>query len=746
VIADGTPKLLDFGIAKLLEGDDATAGSMALTHEGQAALTPEYAAPEQMNAGQVTTATDVYTLCVLLYLLLTGKHPVAATTSPAELMRAVLETQPPRMSAAISTTAAQPAEEAAGRRASTPRRLKALLEGDLDNIVAKALRKLPQERYPSAEALADDLRRYLAHEPVTARRPTLGYRARRFVQRHHVGVIAAAIAVLALIGGLTAIVWQARVATAQARRAEVVKRFLADVFRHGDPGMTAGGEFTARELVDLGAGRVPTALRDQPEVQAEMMTLLGRVYTGLGAYDRGESLLQQAIDQRRSRGEDEALLADSLDAYGELLGAKGDKDEAERVLRAALAMRERRLGAGHVAVGASLDHLANLLRSKGGLVEAEALFRRAIAVRQQALGHDHADVAESIAGLAWTLSERGDLAGEEALYREALDIRRRVLGDLHPDVVQSLIQVALTLYNKADYAGAEALYREALARGEKVLGPDHTINLQAMVGLATVLVVEGRGAEAEPILREILALQAKRFGARNPQLLPTLSSLARSLLQQGRPSDAERLYTEALSIAEEQYGPQHHEVAKNLHDLGDALAAQGQLDRAEALYRRCLGILTTLLGPDHPHVGRATTSLGDVLLQKGDVAAAEKAYEEALRILRARLAPGHDLTANAALGLGRVRIRQGRRADAEALLREAFVSRRAKLGAGDPRTVTAALELADCLGPTRSTEAATLVREGRDALRATRGDDDPLVRRASEALRRLSTAPAGAGS
>ena len=189
---DGQAKLLDFGIAKLLEGEGEGGAATALTREAGRALTPEFAAPEQMTGGAVTTATDVYALGILLYLLLTGRHPAgAALHSPGQLVKAILETDPSRVSDAVSESRTQTAEtrqQNAVARSTTPDGLRRQLEGDLDTIVAKALKKSPAERYASVTALADDLRRYLRHEPISARPDTLAYRTAKFVRRHPGGV------------------------------------------------------------------------------------------------------------------------------------------------------------------------------------------------------------------------------------------------------------------------------------------------------------------------------------------------------------------------------------------------------------------------------------------------------------------------------------------------------------------------------------------------------------------------------
>ncbi len=311
VSVDGSVKLLDFGIAKLVDADtddDTDPGRSpaadALTRELSRALTPEYAAPEQLVGAPVTTATDIYALGVLLYVLLTGRHPAGrAVRSPNTLIRAIVDEEPPRVSEAIADLARDPekARTHAAQCGTTPPRLRRQLRGDLDTIVAKALKKNVAERYPSIPALADDVRRYLHHEPISARPDSVGYRAARFLRRHAVGV-AVAIATLIVVGTMTAM-YTHRLATARDRaqresaKAVKVSGMLMGVLSSADPYavFASGTRPNARQLLDTGADQVQRELAGEPELQAELLTTMGRTYRRLGAYGKAESLLEHAL-------------------------------------------------------------------------------------------------------------------------------------------------------------------------------------------------------------------------------------------------------------------------------------------------------------------------------------------------------------------------------------------------------------------------------------------------------------------
>src|SRR5262245_8366923 len=283
VTGEGRLKLLDFEIAKLLtEDDDATA--ITLTQVGTRVLTPDYAAPEQVRGEPVTTATDVYALGVVLYELLAGRLPHGGERrSLGEMARAICEEEPraPSMAAAAQ-----------------PRRAREL-RGDLDTVVLKALSKEPSRRYASAEALAEDIRRFLSGHPVRARRDTVGYVVTKFVRRHKVGVAAATVAVLSLLLGLAGTAWQAAVAARErdrarleAERAEKVKEFLVGLFKASDPAESTGEAITARELMDRGAERIEKELAGHPSLQAELFEIVAGISHELGRYEQARSLAE----------------------------------------------------------------------------------------------------------------------------------------------------------------------------------------------------------------------------------------------------------------------------------------------------------------------------------------------------------------------------------------------------------------------------------------------------------------------
>ncbi|NBC18727.1 MAG: protein kinase, partial [Bacteroidetes bacterium] len=342
-------KLLDFGIAKLIDVEDE--GDL-LTRTGMPVLTPAYASPEQVRCQPITTASDVYTLGVVLFELLTGQRPYDVQgRSPSEVEEMVCETEPPAPSAIVTRPAPGSASDAPPTRTSgSPEVLRRRLAGDLDTIILKAMQKEPGRRYASAEALRDDLQRHLDGLPVTARPSTLGYRARTFVRRHRTGVTAAALVALAVLAGIVGTVWQARVAAQErdaarqeAAKAERVASFLIDVFETPDPSEARGDTITAREILDRGARRVRTELAAEPAVQAQMMDVIGRVYQNLGLYDRAGALLDEALTLRRTTPDvAPGDLAASLHHKAVLLHARGAYDAADSLYQRALQMRRDR--------------------------------------------------------------------------------------------------------------------------------------------------------------------------------------------------------------------------------------------------------------------------------------------------------------------------------------------------------------------------------------------------------------------
>jgi serine/threonine-protein kinase len=699
VTADGQVKLLDFGIAKLVAG-----GSDVETRTGLRLMTPEYASPEQVRGEPVTVASDVYSLGVLLYELLTSRRPYRLTgPTPLEVERAVLEQEPERPSRVVQDA-----------------RLSRRLRGDLDTIVLTALRKEPTRRYPSVEQLATDLTRHLTGLPVTARPDRLGYRAGKFVRRHRVGVAAGVALFLSLIGGLAATWWQSREATREAARAERVTEFLVSVFREADPEQARGREVTARELLQRGERRLDSTLVQEPGTRARLLGVLGVIHTSLGQYGRADSLLARAVALTRQATGDESLeTAARLSDWADALAEEAKYAAADSVARQALAVRRSRLGPDDSTMAASLRQLGMIATRRGLQDSAEILYRQALAIDRRRYGDSHLVVADDLNDLGVTLADLGKLAAADSAATAVLAIRRKWLDPGHPDVIAALHNLAIVRSDQGEYQESERLRREVLEQQRRLHPSGHRDVGLALRMLGAAILTQGRYEEAESLLVQAVAMQQSLLGPDHPETFLALHQLAILRYWKGDLAAAERDTRRVYEHLRKTLGEEHDKTLSALTDLGGIVRDRGDYRAAEPLLRRALALNRKRFGDDHHNVARSWANLGGVLFQKGDMAGAEQAHRQSLAIDRKVLPAGHEMIAYRLNEVGRVLTVRGKPAEAEPLLREALAIRLEKLEPGNRLTAKTRIWLGECLVRLRR------LQEGEALLLAGYGDLSP---------------------
>ncbi len=642
VTADGLPKLLDFGIAKWLDPEDGR--EPVSTRPWQRRLTPEYASPEQIRGEALTTASDVYSLGVLLYELLTGRRPYRfQSANPEEIERVFRQREPRKPSLAV--TGRQPPDNGDGPPASSssPARGRQLA-GDLDNIVLKALHQDPLRRYGSADQLAEDVRRYLEGLPVKARGAGRWYRWRKFLRRHRWGVALLAVG-LGLAVAISAL-WSraaltAAVAEQQRAKADAVTGFLLDLINDANPRGRAAGELTLREVLAAAVSEVDK-LGAEPRVQAEMMDTLGIVCLNLDLLDTAEPLLRQSFEIRqRLHGDEHPEVAASLDHLGRLLRQRGDLTEAESLIRRGLDLRTKLLAPDDPDIAESLTNLGLSLDRRGEHAEAEPLLRRALDIHGES--SDSEQVAKSLSNLAGVLFKLRDVGSAERLYRESLAILEQELDPDHPNLATVLQNLAVLLDERQERGEAELMFRRALTVHRRHLGSDHQGVAVNAMNLARLLRARGENAEAEILLREALEIFQGRLGAIHPATAAALFGLATVQYEKGDIESAEPLFRQALSVRRQTRVDDHPEIAQSLVGLGMLLTDSGRAEEAEPQLREALRI--RLLRPEFPQgIALAESALGACLARRGEMDEAEALLIRSYPVLEARFGAEHQVT------------------------------------------------------------------------------------------------------
>ncbi len=610
---DGSVRLLDFGIAKQIESLDLQVDQ---TMTGLRMMTPAYASPEQVRGDRVGISTDVYSLGVILYELLTGRLPFDLSgLTPAEAATVITEHEPGKLSSVVALN-----EESGALL------LSKTAWADLDCLCVSAMHKDPSRRYRSVEALIRDVDHYLNGEPLEARPDAWEYRIGKFVRRNRRAVATTALSVMLIVGLVlffTLRLAKARdAALTEAARTQRIQQFMTSLFQGGDAAAGPSESLRVITVIDRGVQQART-LNHDPKVQAELYQNLGSIYQKLGKFEQADALLRLALDRHKSLfGADSEEVAESLIALGLLRSDQAHLEEAEQLVRDGLAMTRRHVPPNHPALAKANLAFGKVLAQRGFYDRAIDELNEAVRL-QSAPGVAPADLATSLSNLADAHYSAGHYDVCRSLYTRVLEMHRQIYDPRHPLIADDLGSLAAVQRDLGYYSQAEELDRQALDIVQSYYGHDH------------------------------------------PQTAGRLTALAESLTYQKKYDEAVSVLEQALAIQERVYGPFHPAVAETVNELGNVASMRDKLDEAEARFRRAVVIYRAVYGDHHYLVAIALSNVAGISMDKKDYPHAEELFRDVIRRYSETLPADNVNIGIAHIKLGRTLLRENRYKDAE---------------------------------------------------------------------------------
>ncbi len=767
------PTVIDFGVSKALH--QQLTEKTIFTQEGQMIGTPEYMSPEQaeMSGLDIDTRTDVYSLGVVLYELLTGMLPFDSSELRgkmyAELQRLIREQVPPRpsnrLSSALSTMKMRgTAVEAAKKRHMSESELPKHLRGELDWVVMKCLEKDRDRRYTTPIALAEELEHYLNNEPVLARPPSASYRFNKLVKRNRGAFAAAGLfaAVLLIATGVSVrysiIAERERAKTLLALddrdlalEAEREQRLVADKARAEETKRADELEqvatFQSEQLGNFDPDSMGLSLRyglrDKLTALAERRGLdeagteamldeyesmvSGADFTGLALDALDKHIFGPSLEAIESQFEDQPLVeARLLMALGETVREAGLLDQASKPFTRALQIRRRTLGDEHPDTLASISNIGYLLDAQGELSEAEPYYREALKGFHRVLGDKHPDTLRTTNNMGHLLQSQGKLSEAEPYLREALESSRHVLGNEHPDTLKMISGMGILLQSQGKLSEAEPYLRESMEARRRIHGDDHPDTLISINSMGFLLEAQGQMLKAESYLREALEGYRRVLGNDHPSTLLSINNMGNLLQSQGKLSEAEPYYRESLEGHRRVLGDDHPDTLISINNMGNLLQSQGKLSEAEPYFRKALESFRRISGNDHPNTLTLINNMGVLLETQGKSHEAEPYYHEALENRRRVLGGDHPDTLSSINNMGYLLFRQGKLSEAEPYFREALDRFRRTLGNDHPNTLVSIGNMGTLLqSQGKLAEAESLYIEALENNRHAFGDDHP---------------------